>query len=477
MKKISLGIVLGALGLSNSLKANPQEDGASILINWSNNKGESKVFKIDDVEKDLGHEKIHSKTLLQKYVRTSKPYCSRSNSCKRRSSCSFGRKDRSCSFDKTYLKGKKKYSESVCKPCKPCKVPKVRKYRKPIVIEHRPVYKKHINYYPKKKQNKLHSNKYRDQSYSRSSSTEECTKKDYDNRVKKVSLDDLSKLLKLSKNNNSKANCEKRSASKLRKSNQVSKYLKDQDKKFLKKNAERSCSNEEKKSYKFAKANKNAKLANKDAEKSHEDECRDSHNIVNLNNKKNEALLMKEQDKDNLHSNDRIIEEFDKLEHFKKVEERCRNASKARNANVKKHQDMNKGQKANAASFNKEIRSNKKLRSNKNNASDNFFNKEKCEANRDSKYLKDEKECEAENDREREFDCKDEKDAFSTNSKNSANKHANKYDLINKKNRNNQDCKDVECNDDVDSYSRNKSQSRCSDKKKDNVDKCFNDIC
>lgn len=477
MKKISLGLVLGALGLSNSLKANPQEDGASILINWSNNKGESKVFKIDDVEKDLGHEKIHSKTLLQKYVRTSKPFCSKSKSCKRKSSYSFGKKERSCSFDKTYLKGKKKYSESVCKPCKPCKVRKVKKYRKPIVIEHRPVYKKHITYYPKKKQNKLHSNKYRDQSYSRSSSTEDCNNKDYDSRVKKVSMDDLAKLVKLSKDNNSKANCEKRSASKMRRSDQTSKYLKDQDKKFLKKNAERSCSNEEKKNYKFAKANKNKKCANKDAEKSNEDECRNSHNIVNLNNKKNEALLMKEQDKDNLHSNDRVVEEFDKLEHFKKVEERCRNASKARNARVKKHQDMNKDQKANAGSSNKELRSNKKLRSNKNNASDNFCNKEKCDANRDSKYLKDEKECEADNARERENECKENKETFSTNFANSANKHANEYDLVNRKNKSDKYCKDDQSNDNVDSTCRSKSLIRCNDKRKDKLDSCFNDIC
>jgi hypothetical protein len=287
MKRISLGIVLSAVGLSNSLKVAPQEDGASIRINWSNNKGESKVFKIDDVEQDLGHEKIHSKTLLQQYCRTSYPDCSS------KKSCSLSRKKRSCSFERSCSFGKKRYTGSVfCKPSKPFNVCKVKKYRKPIIIEHRPVYKKHITYYPKKKQNKLFNKKYYDNSNSRSSSTEDCYKKDYSDKEKRVSLKDLEKLVKENRQNADNQNSKGHSASRLRKSDQVSKYLKDQDKKCLKKNNERSCSNQAKNAYKYAKANKNANNANKDCEKFNENEFKDSHNTVNLADKKNEALCM-----------------------------------------------------------------------------------------------------------------------------------------------------------------------------------------
>ncbi len=320
---------------------------------------------------------------------------------------------------------------------------------------------------PKKKQNKLHKYKTHNRSSSKCSVNVDKVRKDYDSNLKKLSVSDLEKLLKLNKNNKQNYSCEKKSASKLRKSAQVSKYLKDQDSKFLKKNHEKSVSQANKKSFK----NANKKSFNK--KKEHENERQNSleaqkrHNLVNLNHKANEALLMKEQDKDNLHSNDRVIEEFDKLEHFKKVEERCRNASKARHANVKKHQDMDKCQAKNSGEKLKEKRGRKKLRSNLDKNSDKFCNLDKNCEERDSRYLKDEKECSANNLRERSLSCKSQKSTFSASDNKLSKKNKSNFDMINKKNKKCKDAKDVCTNDDEDRYTKGKSYNR------DSEDACF----
>ena len=464
MKKIGLGIVLGALGLSNAIKP-AQDDGASILINWSNNKGESKVFKIDDVEKELGNEKIHSKTLLQKYVRTSRPGCSfsRSKSCARKLSCSASR---SCS--------RKKYSCSpVCKPCKPCKFKKVRSHR-PIIIEHRPVYKKHIVYKPKKKQNKYHAKDYKQRSASRCSENEECYDKDYDKNSKKLSLEDLMKLYKVNKNSKSNKSVKRSSASKCKKSNSVSKYLKDTNKNSAKKNSERSCSNENIKNFKAANSAKDSKKKCKNNEKSHENEMKKCHNIVNMNVKKNEALLMKEKDKDNLHSSDKIIEEFDKLEHFKKVEERCRSASKARHANVKKNDCVDKAQKQHNGASTQENRMNNKSRFNKDKECSAFDMKDTNKENRNSKFLKDNKECDDECENEKEFAKRDCLDKFNANSARKSHDESDSCDLLNKKDCKSKDCKDVKINDDCNRLKKRKSRNQSNEKRECSLDKCYN---
>jgi len=464
MRKISLGLVLGALGFSNTLKVNPKEDGASILINWSNNKGEKKMFKIDDVEKELGNEKIHSKTLLQKYYRTSKPSCSYSKSCGKRSD-SFG--ERSCSYGRSY--SKKKHSFSGCKPCR------VKKYRKPIIIEHRPIYKKNIIYRPRKKQNKFHVNDYYNRNQDKCNSLEKCYDKNYDKTKNKLTLEELAKLYKLKNDAESNQKINRRSVSKLRKNKNISKYLKDNDSKYLKNNAERSCSNDYRVNHKEARVDRDTKQKNKDLERDHEKECRDSHNVVNLADKKNEALLMKEKDKDNLHSNDRVIEEFDKLEHFKKVEERCRSASKARHANVKKNDCLDKAQKADAANFNKECRSNKKLRSNKNNECNDFDITDKSCLNKDSKYLKDEKECDFDSNNERELECKDNKETCSLDNYKNSKDSKDKCDYENKKCKNDKFKKNVDVNDNEKYYKNKNGRYQNKEKGIDEFDKMWND--
>jgi hypothetical protein len=353
--------------------------------------------------------------------------------------------------------------------------------RKKYVVHHKPKYVIKKRYFPNKKQNKLHKYKIHNRSSSKCSVNVDKYNKDYDSRLKKLSVSDLEKLLKLNKNSKSSAACDKRSASRLRKSNQVSKYLKDKDSKFLKKNTERSANRSNKNSFKNAVKNTRNKKKEHENERQNSLEAQKKHNLVNLNHKSNEALLMKEQDKDNLHCNDRVIEEFDKLEHFKKVEERCRNASKARHANVKKHQDMDKCQAKNSGEKTKEKRGRNKLKSNFDKNSDKFCNVDKNCEDKESKYLKDGKELCNENLRERSLSCKSEKSTFSANNKKECSDNRNSCDLVNKKNKYCKDAKDVCENDDVNRYSKDKSY--CKDKdyaclEKDGFfnGKC-NDIC
>ncbi len=464
MKKIGLGIVLGAFGLSNSLNT-PQDDGASILINWSNNKGEKKVFKIDDMEQDNGNEKIHSKTLLQKYVRTIDPCnkgCSVSRSCSRGYDDGACDCDRSCSKD--YSKGK--YS---------CR--RVKKYKKPFIIEHRPQYKKYITYKPRNRSNRLHKKNNFNRNIKRNNSADYCYDKNYDTKINKASADDLAKLLKLNKQNNDNLNIKKNSANKYRKNQDISKYLKDDAKKYIKKNNERSCSNENYNKLNNARKYCNTHQKDKDAEKNHEKEYKDSHNIVNLNHKANEALLMKEQDKDNLHSNDKVIEEFDKLEHFKKVEERCRNASKARHAHVNKNECLDKNQKQKKADSNHEVRFNKRLRANKNQANDDFCNLDKCNANRNSRYLKDENCFDANKANEKEFNYNDKKEKEDADSLDLTDNKNSCLDFADTKNKCSKDKKKIFINDDENSTQKRNNNYHDNICKENNQDATFFDNC
>jgi len=77
IKKFGLALLtFGVLGLSNT-KEPIQDDRNEILINWHNDQGEKKTFKIDDEEINNGQERVHSKTFLQKYSKLS---CSPSSS-------------------------------------------------------------------------------------------------------------------------------------------------------------------------------------------------------------------------------------------------------------------------------------------------------------------------------------------------------------------------------------------------------------
>jgi len=491
MKKISLGLVLGAIGFSNAINP-PNEDGASILINWSNNKGEKKVFKVDDIEKDLGNQKIHSKTLLQKYVKTSRAGCSRSKSCGKRScskgsirgrSCSGSHGGRSCSKGsyggRSCSKGsyggrscsKGSYGGRSCSvksnSCSP--------NRNTFVLEHRPVYSKNCNYRPLKRQNRYHNKDDYCRSISKNNSLEKCYDKDYDKRSKKLNLQDLIKLYKLNKNSKLCKDSENRSLSKSRKNKEFSKYSNDKDSKHLKTCKERSCSNVICKNDKRVKSDKDCKTKNKEADKCHEKEFRDCHNLVNMNDKKNEALLMKEKDKDNLHSSDRCIEEFDKLEHFKKVEERCRSASKARHAKCKKNECMDKNQKEKAATCNKEVRANNKMKMNKHKDSNSCYDNENNCLNKNSKYLKDDKCLDASCDRERSLCKKAEKETCDDNSYKYSLDKSDHCDLKQKECDHNKYCKDKYVNDDCDYYKKKRGDIRDNEHRICEKDKFFND--
>jgi len=348
---------------------------------------------------------------------------------------------------------------------------------KNYIVNHKPKYVFKKNYIPRKNQNKLHQFKKYNKNHLRNDDYVNKYNKDYDSKLNTVNVRDLEKLLKLNKNHKSNQDCAQRSTSKLRKSNQVSKYLKDKNCKNLKKNNERSTSCSNKNSYKNSYKNSQNHKKDHENERQNSVEAQKKHNLVNLKDKSNEALLMKEKDKDNLHSNDRCVEEFDKLEHFKKVEERCRSASKARHADVKKHQDMDKCQAKNTAESAKEKRGRNKLRSNLNNNRDRFCNLEKCNENKESDYKKDNHECAADNLRERSFSCKSEKSTFSANDNKLCKNNNSNYDLVNAKNKSCKDAKDVCVNDDKSGYCKDNSyknnrEDACLEK-----DTFFNDRC
>ena len=536
MKKVGACVLMATVAMGNTA----EKEKSTLEINWKNSKGETKTFKVNDIEKEFDPEQIKSKTFIQgnllpigfselqgkggSYCRGRKASCSvgsfKKASCSRsgsfkKASCSVSRGKSSCSYSKgkvcgkgyskgkgcgrgyskgsvcsygsgANLCGKKKFSRgyskgSVCSyKSNVCSVSRSKSRsvcgkKKTFVVHHRPQYVIKKKFFPRKKQNKLHKfNKY-NKSAEKCSESVEKYNKDYDNQEKKISVSDLEKILKLNKNKKSDSNFEKRSASRLRKSNQVSKYLKDQDSKFLKKNNEREAEASNKNSFKNAV--KRAQNKKKENEKERQSSCeaQKRHNLVNLNHKSEEALLMKEQDKDNLHCNDKVIEEFDKLEHFKKVEERCRSASKCRHANVKKHQDMDKCQAQNAMEKTKEKRGRNKLRSNFNKNSDKFCNLDKNSENNESKYLKDDKECSANAHKERSLSTKSCKSTFQGGERKLHENDASCYDLKNIKNQKCMDSKKVCENDDVNKYSKDKSYCKDNENRCEDTDKAFND--
>jgi hypothetical protein len=122
-------------------------------------------------------------------------------------------------------------------------------------------------------------------------------------------------------------------------------------------------------------------------------DAKNSQNLMNIKDRCKEGLCLKEMDNDNLRSDEKVIEEFDKLEHYKKVNECNRSAEKNNNCNVNKRNDVDK----NAATVNKNIengqrdkRTHAKENINGRNAFDynNAINSQK-----NSKVFKDGKEC------------------------------------------------------------------------------------
>lgn len=91
-------------------------------------------------------------------------------------------------------------------------------------------------------------------------------------------------------------------------------------------------------------ANKfNANCLNKGSHRrQHSLDVKNAQKLMNIRDKCKEGLCMNEMDNDNLRSDEKIIEEFDKLEHYKKVNECNRSAEKNNNCNVKKRNDIDK---------------------------------------------------------------------------------------------------------------------------------------
>ena len=520
MKRISLGIIIGAVGLTNTLQVTPQEDKATLLVNWSNNKGESKVFKIDDFEKELGNEKIHSKTFIQKYIRERGPCKTtrrrRKISCSTSKSpsgyCGTTRKGR-CSGSKGlryggYRGGECSLNKSICQTgrcghrgaevcslsrsaskgarCETgyrggeCSVSRSRskglrfggykkvKCARPIVIKHRPVVNTYVYKQKPRKQN-IHQGRY---NANVDCSQEKCYEKQYnksqDKKVNQLCLEDLLKLYKLKKEKANAENCQNASIDKNSYKNNLSKYLKDDSAQAQACNKERELSCEKKDNFK--KMNRNSETDKKDKTKArrHSLECKKSHNLMNINHKKNDNLLMKENNKDNLHSNDKVVEEFDKLEHFKKVCERCRSASKERDANVNKNECLDKQQKQHNGQQTKEKRSKNNLRSNKDSASNDFDYCDQDQLDKKRNYKKDNQaEC-YKKFNEQDFNKSCEADKFSADQNAKACTSEDNLDLVDKKK-----CLNKEALDTSDKYDENYLK-KCQDRENVRTNK---DVC
>jgi hypothetical protein len=77
----------------------------------------------------------------------------------------------------------------------------------------------------------------------------------------------------------------------------------------------------------------------------HSTEAKHSNNLMKIKDRCKEGLCMNELDNDNLRSDEKVIEEFDKLEHYKKINECNKSAEKNNRCNVKKRNDIDKNAK------------------------------------------------------------------------------------------------------------------------------------
>ena len=416
MRKYGLALItIGALGLSQATKP-IIDDRNEVLINWHNDDGERKVFKIDDLEKDDGEERIHSKTLLQKYTKSSSscsPSCgsshgscgSSSNSCSDGGcalggSCSnYGGDDYGAGCATGYGSGKgSRYGSG---------------YGSGYASGYG------SGYGSGNRSGAYGGSGNRSGAFAGGSGTYGALVGQSGFRNNQGSLRGDNGILGTREYNGegSYDGCSSGKANDLSYQQMCHLLNKDKRDKIKRSNARAYLRNnkaaKDNKNYsngsqidKLCKANErdcmidacdSAKVANGDKrndncfanrEACRANEMKKSHNLVNCANRKNEHLNMNEKAKDNLHSHKRVVTEFDKLEHFKKCSENCKDAEKGRRARVNKANNVNKNQRSRKGhrTHNSRFKNKNDVRQQRNKDESNYCDKNNKLSNR--KYLK-----------------------------------------------------------------------------------------
>ena len=388
MKKLAIALLtMGTLSISKSIKKPLQDDRNEISIKWHNDKGERKVFKIDDIEKDDGQEKIHSKTLLQKYVRTSFSPCEggegnflgsssscNTGNCFSSSNCNnnnygnynYGGDDYGAGCASGYGAYGNGYGYSSGSGCGNAYGNIGNEYAEGNAFFGNNnnaggfAYGNGFGYdaYGNSLENNnlggfannyqgsllgdrscgsgvIGTRNYNGNGYYDGSASGKNNNLSYQQLCNLANLNKADQLQRqnarnfLRKNNASKDNKNFATA------NQINNILKEN---------ERDCLIDACDSAKIANGDIRNQNLSANQENSRENEIKRIHDIVNCADRKNEHLNMNEKAKDNLHSHKRVVTEFDKLEHFKKSSENCKDAEKGRRANVDKANDINKNQ-------------------------------------------------------------------------------------------------------------------------------------
>lgn len=384
-------LVLFFVVLGLSIANEPiQDDRNEVLINWHNDQGEAKSFKIDDVEKDNGHEKIHSKTLLQKYYKTSSAPCGGSSlgssSAFTSDSGNFGSLQGSSSgYGSSGSIGSSSVSSGCgsgsgcdynncgscnnygCSSGNSCAGYGGNDYGLGCATGG---YSSNTGYGSGALNTAFGSGiRGGDSAYGYGSGSAAygagfggnyggCSgvlgTRDYNGvgyydgascgNGKDLSYEQLCKLI----NKENAARCNRANARKYLRGNKAARDSKNfnsgsQIDKVLKEN-ERNCLIDACDAAKIASGDSRNDNCYRDQQNSHANEMKRIHNLVKSADRKNEHLNMNEKAKDNLHSHKRVVTEFDKLEHFKKCSENCKDAEKGRRANVNKANAINKNQ-------------------------------------------------------------------------------------------------------------------------------------
>lgn len=181
--------------------------------------------------------------------------------------------------------------------------------------------------------------------YNRRAADQAYINRNRDARRKAVNLDDVNRMLKNERARRNMINAAAQNSRNNQNAKESKKYL-NKNNKINKQNYNReACAADLAESGKNA--NKfNANLSNNRAQQRHHSlDAKHTHNLMNIKDRSKEGLCMNEIDNDNLRSDQKVIEEFDKLEHYKKVDERNRSAEKNNNCNVKKRNDIDKNAK------------------------------------------------------------------------------------------------------------------------------------
>jgi len=181
--------------------------------------------------------------------------------------------------------------------------------------------------------------------YKRDAKDEAYINRNRDARRKAIDLDEVNRCLRNERARRNMINAQAAVARRNENAKETKRYLNKNDKvnlkNFNREAFDANVCNSGKKANKFS-----ANLANKRSGlRHHSIDAKNSQNLMNIKDRCKEGLCMNEMDNDNLRSDEKIIEEFDKLEHYKKVNECNRSAEKNNNCKVKKRNDIDKNAK------------------------------------------------------------------------------------------------------------------------------------